>query len=94
MQIEDIKTMTSLGVLDSRADKLMALIVWGYVIHDPVIWKRKVAAADAANTCMIPLGETNRIVAAMTAQERVELRDRINAHNPFNSANPIRAEKP
>jgi hypothetical protein len=77
VRIEDVRMMMKLGVLHRNADEIEILMIHGFLIHDPVVWERKVAAARAANTCIIPQGASEKIVAEMTPEERAALRERI-----------------
>lgn len=77
MRTEDLILMVELGILNARADEFSSFMVWGLLIKDPVIWKRKIALAHAAGSTVIPIGAVNEIVVALTVDEKEELRDRI-----------------
>jgi hypothetical protein len=78
MQTEDIQVLVDLGVLNPRADELSAYTVWGLLLKDPIVWQRKLALPrDPKYPAMIPTGAVHTVVAAMTAKEKEELRDRI-----------------
>lgn len=78
MRTENIQLLVSLGILNPRADELTAHFVWGELLRDPIIWRRSSALPrDPEFPAMVPFNATHLVCKAMTAAEKVELRERI-----------------
>jgi hypothetical protein len=78
METTEIQLLVDLGVLNPRADEFSALTVWGMLIKDPVVWKRKIALPrNPRYPAMIAHDAEFIVIAAMTADEKKQLADRI-----------------
>lgn len=91
MRTEDIQVMVDVGILNPRADELTAFLVWGFVLADPIVWQKKLALLRTdPYKAMIPEGGARKVIAAMTAAEKEELRERILAK--CESLKPVQAQ--
>lgn len=78
METEQLQFMCDIGILNPRADEFTAYLLWGKVIADPVLWKMKVAACNDPEIQALPPGDPRAsLYNRLTAQEKIELRDRV-----------------
>lgn len=75
MRPEQIKVMLRLGILSDDADVIDAFLLWGRLLHDPVLWQARLALAPDS-TVAPPLVS---VLAKLTPAEVVALRQRLEA---------------
>jgi hypothetical protein len=73
MRPAELKAMMRLGLVGGDADPVEAFLLWGRLLHDPVLWQATIAPDSTVALPLVP------VLAALTPVEVVALRQRLEA---------------
>jgi hypothetical protein len=73
MRPAELKAMMRLGLVGEDADPVEAFLLWGRLLHDPVLWQARLAPDSTVALPLVP------VLAKLTPVEVVALRQRLEA---------------
>jgi hypothetical protein len=77
MERADVVLLRKLGIISGETPMVDAFLLWGNVLRDRIVVERAAAMPGPNKKYPAIMASENDAIAAMTAEEKIALRDRV-----------------